>query len=73
MSKQEGLCNIPVLSKTSLRKLSEGERTPRCFALKVMSATFLSVCFLSLKETNCETKKNIFTPKSLFVLEKIKI
>ena len=73
MSKQEGLCNIPVLSETSLRKLSEGEGAPSCFTLKVMSATFFSVCFLSLKEANCETKKNVFTPKSPFVLEKIKI
>ena len=45
MSKQEGLCNIPVLSETSLRKLSEGEGTPRCFILEFMSATFLSVWF----------------------------
>ena len=63
MSKQEGLCNILVLSKTSLRKLSEGEGTPRCFTLKVVSATFLSVCFLSLKETNCET---MFLQKKCF-------
>ena len=70
MSKQEGLCNIPVLSETSLRKLSEGEGTPRCFMLEVMSPTFLSVCFLSLKETNWETKKNVFTPKSIFALKK---
>ena len=75
MSKQEGLCNIPVLRETSLRKLSEGEGTPRCFTLKCSGyfCFILSVCFLSLKETNCETKKNVFTPKSLFVLEKIKI
>ena len=71
MSKQERLCNIPVLSETSLKKLSEGEGTPRCFTLKVMSATFLPGWLLSLKETNCETKKNVFTPKSLFVLEKV--
>ena len=73
MSKQEGLCNIPVLSETSLRKLSEGEGTPRCFTLKALFTTFLSVCFLSLKEANWETKKNVFTPKSPFVPEKIKI
>ena len=73
MSKQEGLCNIPVLSETSLRKLSEGKENPRCFTLKAMSPTFLPVCFLSIKETNCETKKNVFTPKSLLVLEKINI
>ena len=73
MSKQERLCNIAVLSETSLRKFSEGEGTPRCFTLKIMSATFLSISFLSLKETNCETKKKFFSPKSLFVLQKIKI
>ena len=42
--------------------------------LKVLSATFLLVCFSSLKESNCETWKNIFyfTSKALFILEKIK-
>ena len=29
-------------------------------ALKVVSATFLLVCFLSLKKSTCETRKNIF-------------
>ena len=38
--------------------------------LKAVSATFLLVCFLSLKESTCETTKNIyFTLKVLFVLE----
>ena len=42
--------------------------------LKVMSATFLLVCFLRLKESTCETRKNVFyfTSKALFVLEIIK-
>ena len=42
--------------------------------LKVVSTTFLLVCFLSLKQTTCQTRKNAFylTSKSLFVLEKIK-
>ena len=42
--------------------------------LKVVSATFLLVCFSSLKESTCETRKNVFcfTSKALFVLEKIK-
>ena len=41
--------------------------------LKVVSATFLLVCFLSLKENNCETRTNdfYFTSKAFFVLEKI--
>ena len=43
-------------------------------SLKVVSATFLLVDFLSLKESTCETKKNVFyfTSKALFVLEKIR-
>ena len=42
--------------------------------LKVVSATFLLVCFLCLKERTCETRKNVFyfTSKALFVLEIIK-
>ena len=28
--------------------------------LKAVSTTFLLVCFLSLKESTCETRKNIF-------------
>ena len=43
--------------------------------LKAVSATFLLVCFLSLKESFCETMKNVFyfTSKALFVLENIKV
>ena len=39
--------------------------------LKVVSATFLLVCFLHLKESTCEKRKNVFycTLKALFVLE----
>ena len=42
--------------------------------LKVVTATFLLVCFLSVKESTCETMKNVFyfTSKALFVLKKIK-
>ena len=42
--------------------------------LKVMSATFLLVCFLRLKESTFETRKNVFyfTSKALSVLEIIK-
>ena len=41
--------------------------------LEVVSATFLLV-FLSLKESTCETRKNLFYSnlKAFFVLEKIK-
>ena len=40
-------------------------------SLKVVSATFLIFCFVCLKESTCETRKNVFylTSKALFVLE----
>ena len=43
-------------------------------ALKIVSTTFLLVCFVCLKESTCETRKNVFnfTSKALFVLEIIK-
>ena len=43
-------------------------------SLKVVFATFLLVYFLSLNESTCQTKKNVFyfTSKALFVLKKIK-
>ena len=42
--------------------------------LKVVSAIFLLVCFVCLKEGTCETRKNdfYFTSKALFILEIIK-
>ena len=42
--------------------------------LKVVSATFLLVCFVCLKESTCETRKNAFyfTSKAVLVLEIIK-
>ena len=44
------------------------------YALKVVSATFLLVCFLCLKESTTKTRKNVFyfTSKALFVLGIIK-
>ena len=44
------------------------------YALKVVSATFLLVCFVCLKESTCETRKNAFyfTAKALFILEIIR-
>ena len=46
------------------------ERLPH---LKVVSNTFLLVCFLSLNGSTCQTRKNVFIlPQKLFVLEKIK-
>ena len=40
-------------------------------SLKVVSATFSLFCFVSLKETTFETRKNIFyfTSKALFPLK----
>ena len=42
--------------------------------LKVVSTTFLLICFVYLKESTCKTRKNAFyvTSKSLLVLEIIK-
>ena len=42
--------------------------------LRVVSATFLLLGFLSLNERICQTRENVFyfTSKALFVLEKIK-
>ena len=41
--------------------------------LKVVSATFVLVFFLSLNESTCQTMKSVFyfTSKALFILEKI--
>ena len=43
-------------------------------SLKVVSATFLLVCFVCLNDRTCETRKNVyyFTSKTLSVLEIIK-
>ena len=43
-------------------------------SLKVVFGTFLLVCFLSLKESTCETRKSVFyfILKAFFVVEKIK-
>ena len=42
--------------------------------LKFVFTTFSLVCFLSLKESSCKTKKMFFyfTSKTLYVLKKIK-
>ena len=47
---------------------------PNAASLKVVSAIFLLVCFVCLKNSTCETRKNVFyfTSKTLFVLEIIK-
>ena len=44
------------------------------FSLKVVSATFLLVCFVYLNESTFATRKNVyFTLKALFVLEIVTI
>ena len=50
------------------RKATEGKGLK-----KVVSATFLLVCFICLKESTFETRKNVFyfTSKALFILEVI--
>ena len=42
--------------------------------LKVVPATFVLVCFLSLKGSTCQTRKNAFyfISRAIFILEKIK-
>ena len=44
------------------------------FLLKVVSIIFLLLCFVNLKESTCETRKNMFCfiSKALFVFEIIK-
>ena len=57
-----------------LMKLAFEKRLLNKKILKVVSATFLLVCFLCLKDSTCETRKIVFyfTSKALFVLEIIK-
>ena len=63
------MCQIPI-------KLLKEHATPNSSLqnLKVVSATFLLVRFVCLKESTCETRKNAFyfTLKTLLVLEIIK-
>ena len=56
----------------TLKKTSNYEALQKkCFPLKVVSATFLLVCFVCLKESTCKTRENAFyfTSKALAVLE----
>ena len=56
----------------TLKKISNYEALQKkCFPLKVVSATFLLVCFVCLKESTCKTRENAFyfTSKALVVLE----
>ena len=53
------------IAKTAFKKIG---------ALKIVSAAFLLVCFVCLKESTFETRKNVFyiTSKALFILEIIR-
>ena len=67
---------LPSKIKSKFTKVTFLVKTHSCssFIFKVVSATFLLACFLSLKESTSETTKNAFyfTSKALFALEKIK-
>ena len=41
----------------------------KLYYLKVVSATFLLVCFVSLKESTFEKRENVVYSKAFFVLE----
>ena len=72
-------CNTNITKKNRAKKNKEEKRKIIKYDefqdhyLKVVSATFLLVCFLSLNESTCQTRKNdfYFTSKALFILEKI--
>ena len=65
---------IPLVSCIPKTEFLLGLIKLRIVTLKVVSATFLLVCFVCLKERTSETRKNVFyfTSKALFVLEIIK-
>ena len=50
------------------------KKDTKAMVLKVVSATFLLVCFVCLKTITCKTRKNgfYFTLKALFIYELIK-
>ena len=60
------------LRQTKYHKINWIWRLGMIWLFKVVSTTFLLVCFLSLNESTCQTRKNAFyfTSKALFVLEK---
>ena len=69
---QKWICkNVGPSLAASLEPLAHRENVA---SLKLVSATFLLVCFVCLKVSTCETRKNVFyfTSKALLVLEIIK-
>ena len=63
--------SMSVLSSYHFTSTDAASARDSSLHLKVMSATFLLVCFVCLKESTCETRKNVFyfTSKALLVLE----
>ena len=57
-----------------MEQKSDGLKKQWPNGLKLVFTKFLVVCFLSLKDSTCETGKNVsyFTLKALFILLKIK-
>ena len=72
LADQHATCEVVITGKPTDLGDRDGMRV--LCKLKVVSATFLLVCFLHLKESTCETRTNVFyfTSKALFVLEIIK-
>ena len=79
----DSLKNVEILKETQVKvlqyfKLGTEEKlidpTPNKIWLKVVSATFLLVCFVCLNDSTREKRKYVFyfTSKALFVLEIIK-
>ena len=60
--------------KQKTRFLLNNKSLPGSLCLKIVSATFMLVCFVCLKESTNETRKNVFyfSSKALLVLEIIK-
>ena len=66
---------LTILRKALSDKLGfSSDSVSSSFQLKVLSSTFLLVCFVCLKGSTFETKKNVFhfISKAFFVLEIIR-
>ena len=61
-------------ARIKIVRIKKSFSVPLSVSLKVVSATFLLLCFVCLKESTLETRKKkiYFTSKALFVLEIIK-
>ena len=65
---------IEMIKSRTYHPQSQGKVERSHTSLKIVSATFLLVCFVCPKERTCETRKNVFyfSSKALFDLEIIK-